>query len=304
MKTANVRILAVAMIVCGLCLLLPALGQKTNGNGKFSMKGDNSRVSTLIADLMTKAHANYTLDSGLEESYATIRLNKVSLQTALAALTKASSRPFTYQINSGVYNFSMTGATSLDSFRVTLQTQNSDLPSVISSLMDTVHASYALDSEIKRARTVTVTLNLTNVSFSVALDSLIKTSRLPIACVKEIGSKTGLDLYHFMLKSKADEIQAKAEGRVKYTDASLQKGGDLADKKVTLEFRDVYLSHALKIMLDKYPIRFEIDASVEDATFNLNLDNISLPDALKAIIKASGQPIVYSFEKDVMHFRR
>ena len=302
MKTINGRILAIAMILFGLCPMLPALGQKSGGNGKFSVKGDNSRVSTLIADLMTKAHANYTLDSGLEESYATIRLNKVSLQTALVALTKASSRPFTYQIDRGVYHFSGTGGTSLDSFRVTLQTQNSDLPSVIASLMDTVHASYTLDSEIKRARTVT--LNLTNVSFSVALDSLIKTSRLPIACIKETGSKTGLDLYHFMLKSKADEIEAKAAGKIKFTDASLQKGGELADKKVTLEFRDAYLSHALKTMLDKFPIRFEIDASVEDATFNLNLENISLPDALKAIVKASGQPLTYYFEKDVLHFRR
>ena len=61
-----------------------------------------------------------------------------------------------------------------------------------------------------------------------------------------VSTMPGLPLYHFMGKAKADELEGKASGRIKYTDSSLQPGGELADRRVSQDFNNLLFSHALK----------------------------------------------------------
>lgn len=291
---------------------LPAQGQRraklpkqgVSNPKTVTLSGENQRVSTLITRIMAVSHANYTLDTGLAESYATVRLTNVSVTNALDALAKSCSRPFTYQVQNGVYHFALTGGTNLDAQRITLQVQSTSLAGTIASLMKMAHGNYAIDSEIETSRTALVTLSLTDVPFTVALDSLIKASSLPIAFRIENGGVNGSSVYHFMLRSKAEEIENKASGKIKYDNASLQRGGELADKRVNQDFSDTYLSHALKAVLDRVPVRYEIDASIEDTVLSQHFEDVPLPNALALLIKASGQPIIYQFENDVLRFTR
>src|SRR5689334_489351 len=146
---------------------------------QISVSGDNQRVTELIHQIMASAHSNYTIDSGLADSYATVRLKNVTVMAALAALAKTCTRPFTFRLENGIYHFALTGASNLDWQRITADIQNTSLSGAIASMMKQAHADYILDRDIPP--TALVTMNLTNVAFPVALDSLVQASTLPIA---------------------------------------------------------------------------------------------------------------------------
>ena len=253
---------------------------------------------------MAAIHANYTIDPALSESFATVKLTAVTVPVALDSLSKASTRPFSYVMEDGVYRFTLREGFSLDNQRVTVQAQNASLSNVIHSLMSDVHANYAVDQDIESSRTASITINLTLVTFPIALDSLIKASSTPIACRIEFGSRPGVPLYHFMAKAKADELDGKANGRLKYTDASLLPGGELVARSVSQDFVLAPLSHALKAIMDAIPARYEIDASVEDTPITLHLQEVAFPTALSNLVKATAQPLVYHFENGVLRIMK
>lgn len=296
------------LLVCG-GLLQPTLvvAQKKptpiKPSANVSLKATNSRVSSLIDTIMTRAKLNYTLDTGLSDSYVTINLNNVPLRTALDSIAKVATRPFGYTNENGVYHFVLKEGMNLAAQRVTLQVQNSNLENVLVNLMKSAHASYILAPEIVKDKTATVTLNLADVPFHTALDSVIKASRLAIGYRIEKGSKSE-PIYHVMLRSKLDEIEDLNAGRIKYTEASLKKGGNLSEVMITIDFADVYLTHALKKLMDKVSVRYEIDATVDDSVITGRIENVPLPKALEMMVKMSGQPLVYSFERDVLRFRK
>ena len=300
------RVLALLTVFFLLSTEFYAVAQKRNdkGVGKFSVNVENGRVSPALAELLDRAKVNYTLNPALQECYLTLHLKNVSLSKALSLMAKASAPPFTYLIEKGVYRFAVAGNQSLETTKVTLQTQNSDLPGVIASLMQKVHANYLIDPEIKRTMNVTLTLNLKKVPFSVALETITNTSELPIVCMKEAQGKTGALLYHFMLKSKAEEIEGKRSGKFKYDNTSLARGGELYDKVVTLDIKDLPLTQAIKAILSSVSIQSEIDESIQDKKITLHLENIALPEALRLVTKSSGQAVAFNFEKDVLHFVR
>lgn len=267
-----------------------------------NLKANNQRLSAIIPKIMDVVHANYILDSGLQDSFATANLTNMSVSEALSAIGRVSTRPFTYQVFNGVYRFSLVNGQNLNSQKVTLQVQSSSLGTVIHSMMDGVHANYIIDPEIENARESSVTINLLGVSFPVALDSLLKASSLPIGVRQEKTGQPESTLYHFMLKAKADELEAKASGKIKYLDASLAAGGDLGDKLVSTNLQDVFLSHAIKQILDSVHVRYEIDEGVIDSVISVNLTEVTLKKALNAIMKTSGQSMHYHFENDVLRF--
>jgi hypothetical protein len=274
------------------------------GENRITLSGSNQSVTSFLTRIMATVHANYTMDPALQESYATVNLTRVTVAVALDALAKASTRPFRYVQENGVYHFTLRDGFSIDNMRVNVQAQNAGLANVIHSLMNEVHANYAVDQDIEGSRTASITINLTQVPFLVALDSLIKASSMPIACRIETGGKPGLPLYHFMMKAKADELEGKASGRIRYTDASLQPGGELTDKHLSQDFSGVFFSHALKTLLDSVPARFEIDASVEDTPITLHLQDVAFPTALGLLVKASGQTLTTHFDNGILRIIR
>jgi len=181
--------------------------------------------------------------------------------------------------------------------------QNLSLPAAISAFMKQAHGDYILDRDLGSGSTSLVTMNLTSVPFPAALESLIQASSVPISYRIESGA-TGAQVYHFMSKAKADHRDDILSGKIKFTDESLQNGGSLAEKNVSLDVDNVYLSHALKVLMDRFPIRYEIDRSVEDGPITSHMENIPLSNALTILIKASGQSIEYHFQNDVLRFTR
>jgi hypothetical protein len=268
-----------------------------------SVGGDNQKVSELLQQVMAVAHANYTIDAGLTDSYCTIRLRNVSVAAALDALSRSATRPFTYQMLNGIYRFALTGATNLDRQRITLDIQNTSLPGAISAFMKQAHGDYILDRDIGGPTAALVTMSLNSVPFPAALDSLVQASSVPITYRIE-SSASGAQVYHFMSRARAERKDDLASGKIKYTDESLENDPALAERRVSTDFENVYLSHALKTILDGIPIRYEIDASVADGIVTQRLENIPLPNALKLLVKATGQPIVYHFQNDVLRFTR
>ena len=304
MNANQKRALALLTVFFLLSIESYAVAQKRQDVGKFSVNITNGRVSPVLAELLDRAKVNYTLNPSLQECYLTLHFKNVSLSKALSSMAKASAPPFTYQIEKGVYRFAVAGNQSIETTKVTLQTQNSDLPGVIASLMQKVHANYLIDPEIKRAMNVTLTLNLKKAPFSVALETIINTSELPIACMKEVQGKAGALLYHFMLKSKAEEIEGKKSGKFKYDNTSLAKGGELYDKAIDIDIKDLPLTQAIRSILSSISIQSEFDESIQDKKITLHLENIALPEALKLVSKSSGQVITFYFEKGVLHFVR
>jgi type II secretory pathway component HofQ len=275
----------------------------SNRGAGVTIRGANQRVSTLLQQIMAPLHANYTIDAGLSESYATVQLKDVPLASALEALSRTCTRPFTYRQENGIYHFALTGGTNLDGQRITLDVQNTSLPGAISAFMKQAHGDYILDREIGTSLTALVTMNLTSVPFPAALDSLVQASSMPITYRIE-SSASGAQVYHFMSRARAEREDNLASGKIRFTDESLEKDSALTEKRVSVTFESVYLSHALKTILDKIPIRYEIDASVDDTAISLRLEDIPLPTALKLVVKATGQPLVYHFDNDVLRFSR
>jgi hypothetical protein len=300
----------VLTLVSGSRSLLPALAAQKGRAQQPSQKavlvsvgGDNVKVSGLIQQVMAAAHANYTLDAGLVDSYCTVRLKNVTVPAALEALAQSCTRPFTYAKESGIYHFVLTGASNIEKQRITVDVQNVSLPAAISAFMKQAHGDYILDRDLNSGATSLVTMNLTAVPFPAALESLIQASSVPISFRVESGA-TGAQVYHFMSKTKADRRDDLLSGKIRFTDESLQNGGALAEKKVSLDVDNVYLSHAIKVLMDRFPIRYEIDRSVDDNVVTSHLENVPFSNALALLVKASGQSLEYHFQNDVLRFTR
>ncbi len=78
-----------------------------------------------------------------------------------------------------------------------------------------------------------------------------------------------------------------------------QAGSSLPNTPVTLNVESADLYYTLKLLFSQIHADFTLDTSLRGTPVTVKLTKVPFPIALNAVLKASGQPLTYSFENGI-----
>jgi type II secretory pathway component HofQ len=147
---------------------------------------------------------------------------------------------------------------------VSLDLRDASLRQALESLFDSARAEYTLDPKVEG----TVTVKFNNVPFDRALEILLKTSSIPLKCIKENGV--------YIIKPQENP----------------EPDNPALKKMVSLDFKDAPVRDALEQLFRTTNIQFSIDSRV-NGLVTLKITDQPFQQVLHLLLRTATEPLKY-----------